>query len=83
MVEAVLGGDAKSFALTSRTQQIELLSPTSRTPSSVRCNGQHAPSTNVGRKPGWWLRQDGPWHVLVVRCPQLPYERKLTAVVEW
>ena len=82
-VEAVEGGDAKSFAPTSRTQQVELLSPKARTPSSVRCNGQHVPSTGVGGKPGWWLRQDGPWHVLAVRCPEMAYKRKLAAVVEW
>jgi len=82
-VEAVEGGDAKSFAPTSRTQQVELLSPKARTPSSVRCNGQHVPSTRVGGKAGWWLRQDGPWHVLAVRCPEMPYGRKLAAVVEW
>ena len=82
-VEAVEGGDAKSFAPTSRTQQVELLSPKARTPSSVRCNGQHVPSTGVGGKAGWWLRQDGPWHVLAVRCPEMAYKRKLAAVVEW
>ena len=82
-VEAVQGGDAKSFAPTSRTQQVELLSRNTRTPSSVRCNGQRVPSTGVGGKPGWWLRQDGPWHVLTVRCPEMAYGRKLEAVVEW
>ena len=82
-VEAVEGGDAKSFAPTSRTQQVELLSPKARTPSSVRCNGQHVPSTGVDGKAGWRLRQDGPWHVLAVRCPEMAYGRKLAAVVEW
>lgn len=82
-VEAVQGGDAKSFAPTSRTQQVEVLSPKARTPSSVRCDGQHVPSTGVGGKPGWLLRQDGPWHVLAVRCPELAYGRKLAVVVEW
>lgn len=83
MVEAVPGGDPKSFAPASRTQQIELLSLKARTPSSVVCNRQHMPSTNVGGKPGWQLRQDGAWHVLVVSCPELAYTRRLAVVVEW
>ena len=80
--EAVLRGDAKSFAPASRTQQIELLSLKARTPSSVLCNGQHM-STSSGGKPGWQHRQDGPWHVIAVRCPELAYRQTLRVDVEW
>ena len=81
-VEAVLGGDAKSFAPATRTQQIELLSLKAQTPSNVLCNGQHMP-TSFGGKPGWQHRQDGPWHVLSVRCPELVYKQTLRVEVEW
>ena len=82
-VEAVLGGETQSFAPATRTQQIELLSLKAHTPSAVLCNEQHMPSTGSGGEPGWRLRQDGPWHVLAVRCPELAYKQTLTVAVEW
>eukprot|EP01043_Picozoa_sp_COSAG02_P015321 COSAG02_NODE_651_length_18910_cov_12.561639_3_plen_223_part_00 len=86
-IEAIHGGN-HGFAPLTRTQQVELLSPKSRAATSVHCNAQHVPSTGVdpgasSGRPGWWLRSDGPWHVLVVRCPTMAYQQKLTVVVEW
>jgi hypothetical protein len=92
-VEAVLGrgGDTANFAPRSRTQQIELLSPsaTAPTPASVRCNGHTVlfvgvePAAGSRQQPGWWVRQDGPWHVMAVRCQAMAYKAKLLVVVAW